>query len=82
MNPYIPSVHTIALTSIALGVFLFFCSAKKQYNRAVGMTPYHPLPFWQFLIVRTFEFFWQWLYRLLIVFGLLFLLIDWYISPK
>lgn len=82
MNPYIPSVHTIALTSTSLGVILFFCSSKRQYERTVSTEPFHPLPFWQFLLIRIFEWLWCWLYRLLIVLGLFFLFIDWYIRPS
>ncbi|MFX1707182.1 hypothetical protein PV783_24655 [Chitinophaga sp. CC14] len=82
MNSYTPSVHTIAITSIILGLILFFLSGKRHYDRMVNIKAKRPLPFWQFLIVRVIEWFWTWLYRLLIVLGLFFLLIDWYISPS
>lgn len=81
MNPYSPNIKAIAVTAIIIGIILLFFIERRRYNRTLGITyRTHPMSFLMAFVAGMMEWLGIWLYRLLILFGLFFLLVDWYNS--
>ena len=79
MNQYTPSAETIAYIAIAAGVILGFIVERARYNRAIRMkTNERPPSFLLWVVTSCLQWLGVWFYRLLIVFGLFFLIVEWY----
>jgi hypothetical protein len=72
------NVQVYAMTSIALGQMLSYWLKRRNYNRIMGITGGAPLPYFWALVIGLLEWFGTWLYRLLIAFGVFFLVLVWY----
>ncbi|NLU94893.1 hypothetical protein [Chitinophaga sp. Ak27] len=71
-------VQWYAGIAIFLGVVLWAFIARRRYNRFIGITQRSPLPFFGALVIGVLEWLAILLSRMLILFGLFFLLLVWY----
>lgn len=75
---HLTAVQVYALIAIGLGICLAYWIKQRNYNRVKGIDQREPLPFFWASVVGLLEWSGTWLYRLLIAFGVFFLVLVWF----